>query len=144
MSVKILAVSNYSLGAMIIKIFTFSKWNHVAICFNDDYVIDSTLLSGVRLKPLSEFKKFYHNYEEIPIELPDQAAAEDFALKQLGKKYDWTALLGIVFQRRVWEESDKWFCSELVEAILSAGGKLRWRAVAGLSILPRETYAVGV
>jgi uncharacterized protein YycO len=144
MSVKILAISNYSLGALIIKIFTFSKWNHVAICFNDEFVIDSTLSTGVHLTPFLVYKNKYKHFEEIIVNVPDEDAAKDFALRQLGKKYDWTALFGIVFQQRKWEKPNKWFCSELVEAVLAAGGKRRWREIAGLSILPRETYAVGV
>jgi uncharacterized protein YycO len=35
------------------------------------------------------------------------------ALKQEGKRYDWTAILGLATNRN-WREDDSWFCSELV------------------------------
>jgi uncharacterized protein YycO len=145
---KILAIdSKHNIGSWLIKIFTFSRWNHVAVLFEDSLdrdecsVIDVTLPSKVRITRYKEFCIIYPNHEILDVKIPDEKAAYDFALAQLGKKYDWTGILGIVFQNRSWEKDDKWFCSELVEAICSAGGKRRFRTNIS-AILPRETYAV--
>ena len=144
---KILAVdSKHNIGSWLIKIFTFSKWNHVAAMFEDSNnlekysVIDVTLPSKVRITSYKEFCTIYPNHEVLDIDIPNEKMAYDFALAQLGKKYDWTGILGIIFQNRRWEKDDKWFCSELVEAICVAGGKRRFRSDVS-AILPRETYA---
>jgi hypothetical protein len=145
---KILVLdSRNSIGAWLIKLFTFSKWNHTAVMFEDsenfqnNTVIDVTGFSGVRAMHFSEYKKLYPRMEIIDANVPDEEAGKRFALAQIGKKYDWGAIVGIIFQRRDWEQATKWFCSELTEAIRIQAGRRVFRSdISG--VLPRETYAV--
>lgn len=109
--------------------------------FDDYSIYDVTLPTGVRKCTLQQFMKQYPKSDFHTVEVPNIEAARKFAEAQLGKKYDVSAIFGIVFQNRRWQDDDKWFCSELVEAILLAGGKPRFRTTVS-SILPRETYAV--
>jgi hypothetical protein len=44
-----------------------------------------------------------------------------FARTQIGKPYDWTAILALLMDRD-WRDSGAWFCSELVVAALEAVG----------------------
>jgi uncharacterized protein YycO len=54
----------------------------------------------------------------------DMEAAVSAARTQLGKPYDWGAIVGIALHRD-WRAPDKWFCSELVAwACEQAGTKL--------------------
>lgn len=138
---KILAVNSKGVGALLIKIFTFSKWNHVGLMFDNGMVYDVTATTGVRKTHISTYERYYKNMEYIDVLVPDQLSALEHAEKQLGKKYDYSAIFGIIFQNRKWEDPDKWFCSELVEFLLVKGGKRRFRSSTS-SILPRETYAV--
>ena len=108
--------------------------------FDEDSVYDVTSISGVRKQTLAQFLKHYKTVDYHRVVVPDEQAARDFAEAQLGKSYDIAAIFGIIFQQRRWQEDDKWFCSELVEAILAAGKKIRFRTIVS-SILPRETYA---
>lgn len=50
-----------------------------------------------------------------------EAAFYDFLRAQVGKKYDWRAIVSF-FGSRDWQEPDSWFCSELMAAGLSACG----------------------
>lgn len=138
---KILVASSNSIGSILIKLFTFSSWSHTAVMFDEHTVIDSIFKCGVRRITLSEFKHEYPKVYEIDVDIPDEYASKDFALRQLGKKYDFTAILGIIFRNRKWEEDDKWFCAELTETICVKGGLRRMRTEAS-SVLPRETFAV--
>ncbi len=145
---KIIAIdSKHNIGSWLIKLFTFSKWNHVAVLFEDtgdlltSTVVDVTLPSKVRKTSYAEFSIIYPKHVLLDIDIPDEKAAKLFAESQMGKSYDWTGILGIMFQNRKWEDNDKWFCSELVEAICIAGGRRRFRSDVS-AILPRETYAV--
>lgn len=138
---KVLSISSYNIGALFIKLFTFSKWNHTAVMFSDGMVFDVTFFTGVRCMPVEDYVKIYKNIDYHEVEVPLEWKARAFAESQLGKKYDFTAIFGIIFQRRCWENYSKWFCSELAESIFIEGGKRRIRTSVN-SVLPRESYAV--
>lgn len=145
---KLVAVdSRHNIGSWMIKIFTFSRWNHVAALFEDHEdvnlcsVVDVTFTSGVRIMSYARFRQEYPRHELIHVEVPDEKSGYDWAISQIGKGYDFTALIGIVFQNRKWEDPLKWFCSELFETICVHAGRRRIRSnISG--VLPRESYAV--
>lgn len=136
---KILIARNNRLGSLLIRAVTLSRWSHAAI-FLDGVVIDSTLRTGVRSITYAEFARHYPTHVVIDVPLPDEDNAIRFLASQVGKPYDWTALFGIVLQRN-WQEPDAWFCSELVEAALSKGGRQRFRDSVS-RITPQQTWAV--
>lgn len=108
------------IGSFIIRKFTKSNWSHVAIEHNG-MVIESVTHGGVRMVPLDDFESQYPRL--FKMELPYKANEKIFnAVKsQIGKKYDWTAILAFGFNRN-WQEKDAWFCSELImNGILEAG-----------------------
>ncbi len=138
---KIIAVHGKGFAARAIQILTLSKWNHVGLVLPDGRVIDSTFKTGVRIISEEEFRRHYTRTETWNVHVPLEDYAHDFALAQEGKPYDFSALFGLFFQKYSWQEDDKWFCSELLEAILQAGGRVRFRTCIH-RILPRETYSV--
>lgn len=135
--------SRHNIGSWLIKAFTFSKWNHTAIMFDDGTVFDSTFFSGVRALSYEEFSRIYPRHRQyiVNISVPNEKASRDFAEEQLGKAYDWTAVIGIIFQKRKWNDISDWFCSELSETIISKGGVTYFRIDAS-SILPRESHSI--
>lgn len=137
---KLLVVNSKGIGAIFIKLFTFSRWNHTAIWFDDDTVVEALAYSGVRCVSYERFKKAFPNHEIIQIGVPEEFKARKFALEQVGKKYDWTAIFSLIFQRK-WQEPDSWFCSELSEAIIQSGGVKRFRDVVH-RITPHQSWAV--
>lgn len=138
---KLLIASGTSFSSLLIKLFTFSKWSHTAVMFDADTVIDVTYRTGVRCISYTEFKSEYPDVYEVDVALPHEDKALEFALDQLGKRYDYTAILGILFRNRKWESDENWFCSELSETICVYGGKRRIRTEAS-GVLPRESFAV--
>lgn len=110
-----------ALGSWLIRLFTFSRWSHCAIV-EGDTVVDATFWHGVRRSPLSDFLAHYE-VEMVDIELgPFGEYAGMWLEMQIGKKYDWAALVALPLRRK-WSDPDKWFCSELVAATLWAGGR---------------------
>lgn len=138
--IKVLFCSNYNIGSLLIRLFTFSKWSHVGIVLDDNTVIDATGGKGVSVHSMHEFISKYRSIEEVSISIPDPIAAKAFLVDQIGKPYDFTALFGLVLQRD-WQEPDSWFCSELLEASLVAGGRKRFKDSVS-RIVPKESYAV--
>lgn len=118
----------YSLFSWLIRLFTFSKFSHVALMLSSEYIVDATFKHGVKISTTEEFLKQYPLSRQtiVDIDIPNSSDTIGFILKQLGKPYDWTAIVGIVTQRN-WQEDDSWFCSELIEAAIKSGGLDRFR-----------------
>lgn len=107
-------------GAVLIRAVTWSKWSHVAVVLEDGSAIEATW-PRVRRVDVEEIKAKHSKWCVVDVPLLDEQAAIDFAMAQLGKPYDWTALFGILFHRK-WDDKEKWFCSELVTSAIEAGG----------------------
>ncbi|HEY9704857.1 MAG TPA: hypothetical protein V6C58_20620, partial [Allocoleopsis sp.] len=129
MNVKMYIISTNTIVGNIIKFLTFSRWSHVVISFDDNTFIDSVAFDGVRLYTKKDFEEYFKKYEVIPITLTKYYDARQFALEQVNKGYDWKAIFGYLFhKRRKWQDENRWFCSELVAAILLKGGRKLFRS----------------
>lgn len=74
---------------------------------------------GVAVRP-PDYAKFTHRVVMmIPVTNAEWIAFWDFARAQLGKKYDWLAILAFLFNRD-WRDRNRWYCSELLLACLEA------------------------
>mgnify|MGYP000863110273 FL=1 len=137
---KVMYSRSNTIGSWLIRLCTFSKWSHVAVLIDEFSIIDSTAkYGGVKITSKEVFKSTYE-FEVYDIELPDEEAAISFLFSQIGKKYDWTSIFGMIFQRN-WQEDDRWFCSELLEAACVKGGKQRFRDEV-YRITPHQSWAV--
>ena len=113
------------IAAKAIKLLTWSDWSHCGLIDVDNRtVIDSRFCAkGVTEYSLTDL---YINYPKIKrFRLINHGEKALEAMRsQIGKPYDWTALIGNI-GRRNWAENDSWFCSELVAwACLQEGRKL--------------------
>lgn len=126
------------LAAWFLRFVMWSRWSHAAIFDSSaDIVWDTTFWQGgVRKTFAPEFFSKYRRYELRPVDWADVDGARAWLNAQVGKPYDWTALLSWVV-RRDWQEDDAWFCSELVEACRSRFGRPVFREQAS-RITPRH------
>lgn len=124
---------NRSLGSAFLRFAMWSRWSHSALLDREaGTVYDSTLThGGVRKWDAGDFAKRYPFMEVRPLDVPASlhAVAVEWLEQQLGKRYDWTALLSFVV-RRDWSESDAWFCSEMTEAFYTLFVRARFRFAA--------------
>lgn len=104
----------------LIQAATWSRWNHAAFEVRGGVQLAADSSRGVRFyapTPGSEIARF-------AVKGLNLDAAVNVASGQIGKAYDWSAVLGIGLHRD-WTEPDSWFCSELVAwACLQAGQAL--------------------
>jgi uncharacterized protein YycO len=133
---KIHFVASSTPGGLIIRLFTFSRWNHVAI--EVDGVVFEALSGGVQEVAAKDYIKRWKRGETVPVDVPDKAAAVSFLRDQLGKRYDFGALLALPF-RKNWHTRDRWFCSELVAAALEQGGRPKMR-IKSYRVTPRDLW----
>jgi uncharacterized protein YycO len=151
---KIVFSASDTLGGALIRFGTRSDWNHVDLLFEDGTLIGSSGKGhGVEKMSLNErlsdkYRIVRYRIDEIT--LPDEAAARRFAEEQVGKKYDYTAVIAFLLPwRENWNVKRKWFCSELAAAAIHAGGvKIarmdQWRVTPNfLDINPLLTTVFG-
>lgn len=133
---------NRHISSPILRTVTWSSWAHVAPIIGDeaDTIIDATFTFGVSRRSLSQLLADSSKYEVKHVECPDPKAAYDFARAQLGKPYDTLGVLGIGLHRD-WQRPSAWFCSELFEAMLAAGGNLRFVRHAN-RVTPQHSWMV--
>lgn len=101
-------------------------------------VYEATALQGVIRTPISRWS--WDQVETIELLVPGNSITRKFLESQVGKKYDWLALIALPF-RRNWQAPHKWFCSELAaKALQLAGANLPGRIPSGRVTL-RDLWA---
>ena len=124
-------ITSDSFVSRAIRAVTWSQFSHVdlvvpsAIYYPSNGAMPDMLLGaqadGVKLRPRNYCKmtKCALVYANVTIE--QSRTIYDFAMAQIGKPYDYTALMGNLLHRD-WQEDDSWFCSELVAAAFAHAG----------------------
>jgi hypothetical protein len=103
----------------------------------DGTVIDATLRNGVARWPAKDFAKRYREIKTVPLLVSDPSEFRAFLSAQVGKRYDWTALVALPF-RADWQDQSKWFCSELAASAISRGG--RSLRLPSYRVTPRDLW----
>ena len=115
-----------TLGSLLIRSATWSRWSHVCLATPDGTAIEATAAHGVQEVDVYDVIDRSSMVALGRVWCPDVPAAIAWARRQVGKPYDYFGALGLGLHRE-WQQDDKWWCSELVEAALAKGGNLRFR-----------------
>lgn len=129
---KLVLCRSPGLGSLILRAYMGSRWSHAAVW--DDaagYVTDTTLWQGgVLTHHESDFFAAHPQFRVIDVPVQEVEAARAWLQAQVGKGYDWSALFGIFFRTGLWEDDDKWFCSELGESFITRFSRRRFQEIA--------------
>lgn len=117
---RLIFVRADNIGGALIRMFEGGEASHVGIDVGD-CIIDSTLLHGTTCRSHVEFIRRRTLIDTIDVPLPDEAAAITFLREQVGRPYDWTAIIGFMLFRD-WSYDDRWYCSELAATAMLRGG----------------------
>ena len=136
---KIVLCTSNLIGAVLIRAVTWSKWSHAAV-LDGDTVIEAGI-NGVVETPLADIVSSHT--ETIVIDFPsvDSDKAIAAARSQIGKPYDYTAILGLLVHRN-WQEQDSWFCSELVAWSAEQAGTPLFRTDSVNRVTPQHLWMV--
>lgn len=107
---KLLLTADNSFMSHMVRLFTFSRWSHVAILDGID-VIEATP-SGVRVSDIDTAILNASDYAVLKIPVENEELFLEAVRSQIGKPYDYAAIFGIVL-RENWQDDSKWFCAEL-------------------------------
>lgn len=133
---------SHTVGGLLIRhADRFGRWSHCGVVTEQATVIEARAFHGVVETPAREFFDRYPVVEFRNIRCPDPTLGALWARNQVGKGYDYGALLGLALRRKSWAEDDRWQCAELVEATLVKAGKRRFIDAPDV-ISPNLSYMV--
>lgn len=107
----------------LIRFATWSEFSHVDFVLNDGRLLGAHYNGGVAIRE-PNYERFTRvaRYEVRGFTNEQCHAMRTFLYAQIGKPYDWQAILGFGI-RRDWHNPDAWMCSEYAEATLEIGGR---------------------
>lgn len=121
--------------------FSTRSWASHAEFVDTDGYGDVAVTVGARWDGVKERISSQDHYSRIERFTADGIdEAYEWARTQIGKPYDFSAILGMALNRN-WRDEDRWFCSELVAAAFEHAGTplLSTRQSVGVyRITPRD------
>lgn len=100
-----------SIGSKVIRWFTWSPYSHVDLVLPDGRLLGATP-GGVSIR-LPQYDRIARR-ARFDIPGMDWEKLAHVLKAQIGKPYDWGALVGLAFRSGRWHDPDRWFCSELI------------------------------
>jgi len=134
---QVLLCRSRKVGSVLIRALTWSSWSHAALC-NGTECIEATW-PRVRRVPIADVIAAHDDFTviDLPCAWPNVAWAA--ALSQVGRPYDWAALLGFLAHRD-WASPARWFCSELVAWAFAKGGSPLFRPDSTYRVTPQMIW----
>lgn len=136
-SIRLLFSTSRHPMSAVIRACTWSKWSHVAL-FAGPCIIEA-VPAGVRKVPAIEAMERAKRATVIELPCRNPQAVIAAAELQLGKPYDFTAVIGLGLHRD-WQEDDAWFCSELVAWAFEKAGEPLFRAEVLRRVTPQHLW----
>lgn len=121
-----------------IRSATWSRWSHVALV-DGDSVIEAVAWHGVRRAPLADAIARSSDFAIAELTAHDPRAVVAAADTQIGKPYDYTALVGLALHRD-WQADEAWFCSELVAWAFDVTGQALLRPEFKRRVYPQHLW----
>jgi len=113
----------YNPISLAVGVLSGSRQFSHAIAIIDERAYEASMTHGCRAASVAEVMDGIVVYRDMHVWVPDIPAAIAFAESQAGKGYDWAGAVGIpLTYSEDWADDTKWWCSDLVFAIVFAGG----------------------
>jgi len=102
---------------------------------------EASMMHGCRAGAVDEMMTGVVVYRDMEVWVYDLEAARAFAEAQCGKGYDWAGAVGIpLTYSEDWADENTWWCSELVFAIVLAGGTRMFDPVVMTRVRPIDLH----
>lgn len=124
-----------------IRVFTGSLWSHVGILTPEGTVLESQAPHGVREVPLATVLSRASEHLVLDYADIDAGPVIAAARSQLGKSYDYLAIVAFYFRAR-WDDDSSWFCSEYVAWSINTGWHPVFRTREVSRVTPQDLLKV--
>lgn len=109
--------------SLVIALASGSRFFSHVVAIVDGEAFESSMTHGCRACTVADVMKGIVRYQDMAVDVPDIEAALAFARAQHGKPYDFAGALALpLLKSDDWGDESRWWCSELVFAMLMAGG----------------------
>jgi len=113
----------YNPISLAVGVLSGSRQFSHAIAIVEGRAYEASMTHGCRAAAVDVVMEGIAIYRDMQVWVPDIDAAIAFAEAQAGKGYDWPGAVGIPFTYSDdWSDDSCWWCSDLVFAIVLAGG----------------------
>jgi hypothetical protein len=133
--IRLRFVAHPGLFTWVVRYFQYGFWpSHVEAILPDGNLLGATFLDGgvvIRKPGYDAGKVLQDGVIELDATPEQEALFYAFLHDQVGKPYDWTAIISYLFPWRDWQEDDSWECSELQSAALSHCGLFPPKMIVG-------------
>lgn len=136
---RLLFTRRAMIGSLLIRTATWSDWSHVQVFKDDNTLIGASWPHGVVTEILADRLALASKASVMIIPTSDEPSALAFLEAQLGQPYDTVGMLGLAIHRD-WQEANAWWCSELVAAVVQAGGTKLFRDGVIKRITPQDLW----
>lgn len=137
--IRVLFCRSNRLRSWLVRAITWSAWSHVALVDGDEVI--EAVWPQVRVVPLDNVLHHYSAHAFALLPCDDPAAALQAARSQVGKPYDWKALVGLLLHRD-WEDPHAWFCSEIMPWAIHQSGHALFRPSVMRRVTPQHLLMV--
>lgn len=136
------------LGGQVIEWYDHGRFAHVDVVLPSGKLLGARsevigdVPAGVQVRPASYLSNTVSTLK-VNLECTDEVSNRfyQFVSEQIGKPYDWEAIVGFVAGRQ-WMQPDSWFCSELVAAGLVQSGFVHQLSAPANKIAPDDLLLV--
>lgn len=125
------------IGSWIIRTLTWSSFSHSVILDGGEVI--EAVWPKVRVSTLAELRSTHDEVEIVDWPNIDGDPIIAAARSQVGKPYDWKALVGFLFHRD-WREDDSWDCAELIAWSCESGGSPLFRPGTLNRVTPQDLW----
>lgn len=115
-------------------------FSHV-VAIAGDRAYEASMTHGCRATTVDQVMKGVVQYQDMTVWVPDLEKAIAFGEEQSGRGYDFWGALGIPFLASDdWNDTSTWWCSELVFALLMAGGAILLDPAEAHRVTPNDLF----
>src|ERR1041385_1977448 len=108
------------ISSYVVRFGTRSDWSHVDTVLPDGNLLGALPLDGVQIRP-PDYANFTSSLR-VSLDIGCDEVFYELLKSQIGKPYDWWAVVSFAVGDRDWQTEDNWFCSELqVWAVIKCG-----------------------
>ena len=119
-----------------IKYVTFSDFSHVEIGLPDGRWMGAHASGGVQIRPANYMTPIFERVYAVPIMQAEYDAAMNYAYSQIGTRYSFMDIAGILFRARLSKSPKGLICSWFVMDCIRAAG------LQPLNVLGQYNYKV--
>lgn len=117
--------------------WTWGRWSHVEID-NGTGWLGARINGGVQVRSYNYCTPVAEEIRTLSVTADQNQMFFQFARGEIGKPYDWLAIVGIILRLPLARSPYRWFCSEYVQACCVAAGVPALDSRSTYRVTPRD------